>query len=193
MLAALSRKPRFRRGVQGRTNRQTPEWASTHPLSENRMQRALAEARATGQLGTGIRNRDGFLAQFEGIYVDDDPAQGIIDGADLHPPGPSHPVHGPAGLSDVEWHRRGDDLRFRRARPSSAAAGSPDRSTIRFCSRFEQLTRGQTQLPGPAAAARDDQRHAGRDDDGSGQQRFRADRRQRRRLSMGCRSASITS
>ena len=44
------------------------------------MQRALQEARATGQLGTGIRNRDGFLAQLDGIYVDDDPAQGIIDG-----------------------------------------------------------------------------------------------------------------
>ena len=44
------------------------------------MQRALAEARATGRLGTGIRNRDTFLAQLEGIYVDDDPAQGVIDG-----------------------------------------------------------------------------------------------------------------
>ena len=44
--------------VQGRTNRQTPEWASTHPLSENRMQRALAAARAPGRVGTGIRNRD---------------------------------------------------------------------------------------------------------------------------------------
>jgi len=65
---------------EGRTNRQTPEWASTHPLSENRMQRALAGARATGRLGTGIRNRDPFLAQLEGIIVDDDPAQGVIEG-----------------------------------------------------------------------------------------------------------------
>ena len=39
--------------IQGRDNRQTPEWASTHPLSENRTQRALAAARATGRLGTG--------------------------------------------------------------------------------------------------------------------------------------------
>jgi predicted Zn-dependent protease len=80
ILAALSRNTALQLRVQGRTNRQTPEWASTHPLSENRMQRALAEARATGRLGTGIRNRDGFLNEIEGLYVDDDPAQGIIDG-----------------------------------------------------------------------------------------------------------------
>jgi predicted Zn-dependent protease len=80
MLAALSRQSAIEARVQGRTNRQTPEWASTHPLSENRMQRALAEARATGRLGKGVRNRDVFLGELEGLYVDDDPAQGIIDG-----------------------------------------------------------------------------------------------------------------
>ena len=80
ILAALSRKTALELRVQGRTNRQTPEWASTHPLSENRMQRALAEARATGRIGTGIRNRDTFLSEIEGVYVDDDPAQGVIEG-----------------------------------------------------------------------------------------------------------------
>jgi predicted Zn-dependent protease len=86
LLAALSRQSALQARVQGRTNRQTPEWASTHPLSENRMQRALAEARSTGRLHAGIRNRDGFLSQLEGIYVDDDPAQGVIDGATFtHP------------------------------------------------------------------------------------------------------------
>ena len=80
ILAALSRASALEARVQGRTNRQVPEWASTHPLSENRMQRALAEARATGRLGTGMRNRATFLAELEGMYVDDAPAQGIIDG-----------------------------------------------------------------------------------------------------------------
>ena len=80
ILAALSRNSALELRVQGRTNRQTPEWASTHPLSENRMQRALAEAQATGKLGRGIRNRDLFLGELEGIYVDDDPAQGVIEG-----------------------------------------------------------------------------------------------------------------
>jgi predicted Zn-dependent protease len=81
ILAALSRQSALQTRVQGRSNRQTPEWASTHPLSENRMQRALAAGRATGRLGTGIRNRDLFLRELEGLYVDDDPVQGVIEGA----------------------------------------------------------------------------------------------------------------
>jgi predicted Zn-dependent protease len=86
ILAALGRATALQARVQGRTNRQTPEWASTHPLSENRTQRALAGAQATGRLGTGIRNRDAFLAQLDGVYVDDDPEQGIIEGRSFtHP------------------------------------------------------------------------------------------------------------
>jgi len=86
LLAALSRQTALQARVQGRTNRQTPEWASTHPLSENRMQRALQEARATGRIGTGVHHRETFLSEIEGIYVDDDPAQGVIDGATFtHP------------------------------------------------------------------------------------------------------------
>ena len=81
VLAALSRASALQVRIQGKSSRQTPEWASTHPLSENRMQRALAAARQTGRLGQGIKNRDGFLAQLDGTYVDDDPAQGVIDGA----------------------------------------------------------------------------------------------------------------
>ena len=80
ILAALGRASALEARIQGRDNRQTPEWASTHPLSENRTQRARAEAQRTGRLGVGARNRDQFLAQLEGIYVDDDPAQGVIEG-----------------------------------------------------------------------------------------------------------------
>ncbi len=80
LLAQLSRETALQARLEGRKNRRIPEWASTHPLSENRMQRALREARETGRVGTGLRNRIPFLDQLEGIYVDDDPAQGIIDG-----------------------------------------------------------------------------------------------------------------
>ena len=80
LLAQLSRETALQSRVQGRKNRRIPEWALTHPLSENRMRRALQEARQTGRLGTGLRNRNAFLDELEGIYVDDDPAQGIIDG-----------------------------------------------------------------------------------------------------------------
>ena len=80
MLDNLVRADALETRIQGRDSRSTPEWARTHPLSTNRTQRALAEARATGKAGKGLRNRDQFLAQLEGIYVDDDPAQGVIDG-----------------------------------------------------------------------------------------------------------------
>ena len=80
LLRRSAARPRSRRGVQGRKNRQIPEWALTHPLSENRMQRAIAGSAGDRPARHGIRNRDAFLNQLEGMYVDDDPAQGIIDG-----------------------------------------------------------------------------------------------------------------
>ncbi len=86
LLAALSRQSALQARVLGRTNRQTPEWASTHPLSENRMQRALQLASGSGRLGRGVRNRNLFFGELEGIFVDDDPAQGVIDGPSfIHP------------------------------------------------------------------------------------------------------------
>ena len=86
ILAALGRAAALEARLHGRDNRQTPEWASTHPLSENRTQRARAEAQRTGRLGVGARNRDQFFAQLEGVFVDDDPAQGVIEGRSFtHP------------------------------------------------------------------------------------------------------------
>ena len=80
VLAAITRASALEARIQGRDSRQTPEWASTHPLSQNRVQQALAAARSTGRLNMGLRNRDQFLNQLEGVFVDDDPAQGVIEG-----------------------------------------------------------------------------------------------------------------
>lgn len=80
MLAQLSRSAALEARVQGDTGRSTPEWASTHPLSENRVTQAAQAARQTGRAGSGLRNRDAFLAQVNGVMVDDDPAQGVIEG-----------------------------------------------------------------------------------------------------------------
>jgi predicted Zn-dependent protease len=86
MLAALGRATALEARVQGRDSRSTPEWASTHPLSANRTAQAAQMARQTGRVGTGNRNRDQFLAQLEGVFVDDDPAQGVIEGRTfIHP------------------------------------------------------------------------------------------------------------
>lgn len=86
MLGQLTRTSALEARIQGDRSRSTPEWASTHPLSENRMAQAGQIARQTGRVGTGLRNRDAFLAQVEGMMVDDDPAQGVIQGRSFtHP------------------------------------------------------------------------------------------------------------
>jgi predicted Zn-dependent protease len=86
MLAQLTRSAALEARLQGDRNRSTPEWASTHPLSQNRMAQAGQLARQTGRAGQGLRNRDAYLAQLEGAMVDDDPAQGVIEGRSFaHP------------------------------------------------------------------------------------------------------------
>jgi predicted Zn-dependent protease len=148
ILAALSRQTALEARVQGRTNRQTPEWASTHPLSENRMQRALQEAQATGRLGKGIRNRDYFLSQLEGVYVDDDPAQGVIDGPTFTHPDLRIQFRVPQGY----LMSNGTD-----AVTVSGGAGKAQFRGGRFTGNiddavllaFRQLTRGQSNFPVP--------------------------------------------
>jgi predicted Zn-dependent protease len=146
ILAALSRNTALQLRVQGRTNRRTPEWASTHPLSENRMQRALAEARSTGRLGTGIRNRDLFLREIEGIYVDDDPAQGVIEGPTFTHPDLRIQFRVPQGYlmsngSDaVTISGSAGKAQFRQGPPNLDQA-------IAFA--YRQLTGGQVQLQIP--------------------------------------------
>jgi predicted Zn-dependent protease len=68
------------RASGGKDERSVPSWARTHPLSADRVTRATKQAAATGKAGRGVRNRDAFLAQIDGIMVDDDPKQGVIDG-----------------------------------------------------------------------------------------------------------------
>jgi len=146
ILAALARSSALELRVQGRTNRQTPEWASTHPLSENRTQRALAEARATGRLGKGLRNRDLFLSELEGLFVDDDPAQGIIEGATFTHPDLKIQFSVPQGYrmqngtDAVTISGSAGKAQFRQGPPNLDQA-------ILFA--FRQLTEGQVQLAIP--------------------------------------------
>ena len=86
ILASLGRADALQLRIQGKGNRSLPEWASTHPNSENRVQRERQLAIQSGRAGRGLRNRDAFLAQIAGLTVDDDPAQGVIEGRSF-----SHP------------------------------------------------------------------------------------------------------
>ena len=97
MLAQLTNASALEARIQGDRNRSTPEWASTHPLSENRMTQAVQIARQTGRAGTGVRNRDAFLAQVDGMMVDDDPAQGVIEGRSFTHPDLRLQFHVPTG------------------------------------------------------------------------------------------------
>lgn len=88
MLASLGAwsalEPRF----QGRESdaRTVPSWARTHPLSADRVRRATTRVQQTARAGQGIRNRPQHLAAINGMYFDDDPAQGVVEGRDfLHP------------------------------------------------------------------------------------------------------------
>jgi len=86
MLDALTRSAALEARVQGKTGRSTPEWASTHPLSQNRSVQALQLARQFARATPGVRNREAFLAQLNGVMVDDDPAQGVVEGTTFtHP------------------------------------------------------------------------------------------------------------
>jgi predicted Zn-dependent protease len=148
ILAALSRNSALQARVQGRTNRQTPEWASTHPYIQNRLQGAIQEARATGRLGSGIRNREGFLNQLEGVFVDDDPAQGVIDGATFTHPDLRIQFTVPQGYlmsngaAAVTIAGSAGKAQFGGGRFS----GSLDQYIFRV---FQELTRGRMQFPIP--------------------------------------------
>ncbi len=149
VLSALSRASAIEARMQGRANRQTPEWASTHPLSENRTQRALAAARATGRLGTGTRNRDVFLSHLEGTYVDDDPAQGIIDGPTFTHPDLRIQFRVPPGyrMQNGTYAVTVSGSAGKAQFSGGGYRGSLEDYILRV---FEQLTRGQGQIMIPS-------------------------------------------
>lgn len=87
MLASLGAWTALEARLQGRDDqRAVPSWARTHPLSEERVRRANQLASQVQPPVAGVRNRDQYLAQLEGLTFDDDPAQGVIEGRQfLHP------------------------------------------------------------------------------------------------------------
>ena len=148
MLAALSRNSALQARLQGRNNRQTPEWALTHPLSQNRMQRALQVAQASGRMGTGIRNRDGFLREIDGMLVDDDPAQGIIDGVTFTHPDLRIQFSVPPGYL---MSNGADAVTISGSAGKAQFGGGRYEGTLDqyIVAVFRQLTRGQRQLSIP--------------------------------------------
>lgn len=60
---------------------QVPSWQRTHPLTSERVEVALREAReASANTSEALRRRDELLNAIDGMRFEDDPSQGIITG-----------------------------------------------------------------------------------------------------------------
>jgi predicted Zn-dependent protease len=82
MLDALGRHEAFLARTRGRDEAQAiPEWARTHPLSENRSARAREQAARTGVAADAVEEKEAaYLAEVDGLLYGDDPAQGFVRG-----------------------------------------------------------------------------------------------------------------
>ena len=88
MLEALGRQEQWMLRTRGRDQaRSIPEWARTHPLTQNRMQRARDGAAATGVRPEQLPEHElRYIAQVDGLLYGDDPEQGFVMGrAFAHP------------------------------------------------------------------------------------------------------------
>lgn len=87
MLAKLNAMSTVEARVAGKDANAMPGWASTHPNTTDRVNRARQRAKAAGAApGKGLRNREAFLAAIDGMRYDDDPNQGIVDGQSFKHP-----------------------------------------------------------------------------------------------------------
>jgi predicted Zn-dependent protease len=89
MLGALGRNEQFMAATRSTDQAKAiPEWARTHPLTENRIARAREGAAATGvadnQLPEGVGE---YLREVDGLLYGDDPQQGFVLGRRF-----AHPV-----------------------------------------------------------------------------------------------------
>jgi predicted Zn-dependent protease len=89
MLDALARQERYIQATRSRDEaRSIPEWARTHPLTENRIERARETAAATGTAPDALpENEVRYLTMLDGLLYGDDPQQGFVQGRRF-----AHPV-----------------------------------------------------------------------------------------------------
>jgi predicted Zn-dependent protease len=90
MLGALGRHQQFVAATRGRdeSGSSIPEWALTHPLTENRIARARAAADAPTASDADLPdNKLEYLREVDGLLYGDDPAQGFVMGRRF-----AHPV-----------------------------------------------------------------------------------------------------
>ena len=85
VLDDLQREDAFNARVSGRAARSGPAWASTHPLTGDRIRRAAQQVAADPDDDAGL-NTDTVLSALNGMVYGDDPDQGYVAGqAFTHP------------------------------------------------------------------------------------------------------------
>ena len=89
MLAALMRHQQFLTATRGRDEASgIPEWAMTHPLTQNRIGRARTAAQASGLGPDDLPEHEAtYLRELDGLLYGDDPVQGFVRGRRF-----AHPV-----------------------------------------------------------------------------------------------------
>lgn len=82
MLGALARHQQFLTRTKGRDEaRSIPEWALTHPLTENRIARSRNDAIQSGVAPDALPEYEAaYLREVNGLLYGDDPAQGFVSG-----------------------------------------------------------------------------------------------------------------
>lgn len=101
MLAALGGETALDARIKGRAENTKPSWASSHPLNADRVRRAQALAQQTRPAAPASRNRDAFLNAIDGMLIDDDPRQGLVDGRSFRHPDLRLGFEAPAGYAIV--------------------------------------------------------------------------------------------
>ena len=91
MLDALGRNEAFTARMQGRDEaRSIPEWALSHPLTRDRIDRAARIASETGIADDELpENAAAYLRAVDGMLYGDDPEQGFVSGRQF-----AHPIMG---------------------------------------------------------------------------------------------------
>jgi predicted Zn-dependent protease len=101
MLGDLARHEKFMTASSGVDAAQAiPEWARTHPLTENRIARARTNAGKTGLKDDQLPERaPAYFAAVDGMLYGDDPAQGFVTGRSFAHPAMRIAFEAPVGFT----------------------------------------------------------------------------------------------
>ncbi|HEY8617699.1 MAG TPA: M48 family metalloprotease [Phenylobacterium sp.] len=99
LLSALQSEDQLEARLRGAAEpKTTPVWGRTHPLTADRIARAVDLARRSGPPGAPEREAE-FLAQVDGMIYGDDPEQGFVDGRRFAHPGMAIAFEAPPGFT----------------------------------------------------------------------------------------------